>query len=240
MKNLTDVDAFTSPVTVVEGGVDYMTAANQETTAQQLANRTRYLKDKFDAAFPASSTDNAIVRYDGTSGEVVQNSGVIITDSAHVDYVTPKSETIFRAVWNPFVDTAAAQPWVQSVIGAWSTTNVAGQQNTMAVPLPGLRTGMTITGAGVWVGPGAARTATNRISVELFRLDYAGTQTSLATADEDDGTTAYQFVGPTGLSVVVDTSQYDYFLLVTSGNTAATDLCGAIEVGVDVSGLRGT
>jgi hypothetical protein len=36
---------------------------------------------------PASSTDNAVVRYDGTSGKVVQNSGVTIDDSNNV--VTP-------------------------------------------------------------------------------------------------------------------------------------------------------
>lgn len=29
---------------------------------------------------PVSSTDNAAVRFDGTTGAVIQNSGVIITD----------------------------------------------------------------------------------------------------------------------------------------------------------------
>jgi hypothetical protein len=33
---------------------------------------------------PASSTDNAVVRYDGTTGKVVQNSGVTIDDSNNV------------------------------------------------------------------------------------------------------------------------------------------------------------
>jgi hypothetical protein len=35
-------------------------------------------------AGPASSTDNAVVRYDGTTGKVVQNSGVTIDDSNNV------------------------------------------------------------------------------------------------------------------------------------------------------------
>ena len=33
---------------------------------------------------PASATDNAIVRYNGTTGKLVQNSGVIIDDSGNV------------------------------------------------------------------------------------------------------------------------------------------------------------
>lgn len=37
-----------------------------------------------DVVGPASSTDNAVVRYDGTTGKFVQNSGVIIDDSANV------------------------------------------------------------------------------------------------------------------------------------------------------------
>jgi hypothetical protein len=54
MKNLTDVDAFTSPITVVEGGVDYMTAANQEMTAQQVANRTLWLRNILSPASPVT------------------------------------------------------------------------------------------------------------------------------------------------------------------------------------------
>jgi len=34
-----------------------------------------------DVVGPASSTDNALVRFDGTSGKLVQNSGIIISDS---------------------------------------------------------------------------------------------------------------------------------------------------------------
>ena len=37
---------------------------------------------------PASSTDNAVVRYDGTTGKLVQNSGVAIDDSGKVSVGT--------------------------------------------------------------------------------------------------------------------------------------------------------
>ena len=36
---------------------------------------------------PSSSTDNAAVRFDGTTGKLVQNSGVIIDDSNNISGV---------------------------------------------------------------------------------------------------------------------------------------------------------
>lgn len=40
-----------------------------------------------DVVGPASSTDNAIVRFDGTTGKLIQNSGVIISDTDRVAFV---------------------------------------------------------------------------------------------------------------------------------------------------------
>jgi|GEM_PF-3245859 len=41
-----------------------------------------------DVVGPASSTDNAIARFDGTTGKLIQNSGVLIDDSDNVTGVT--------------------------------------------------------------------------------------------------------------------------------------------------------
>ena len=41
-----------------------------------------------DVVGPASSTDNAVVRFDGTTGKLIQNSGVIVDDSSNVTPVT--------------------------------------------------------------------------------------------------------------------------------------------------------
>jgi len=43
---------------------------------------------------PASSTDNAVVRFDNTTGEVIQNSGVIINDSNEISGGTWKGTAI--------------------------------------------------------------------------------------------------------------------------------------------------
>lgn len=53
--NLTDVDAFTSPVAVPSGG-DERNAASVETPFQALANRTRYLKEILVPTTPPSKT----------------------------------------------------------------------------------------------------------------------------------------------------------------------------------------
>lgn len=49
------------------------------------------LNAKGDASGPASSTDNAIARFDGTTGKLIQNSGVTIDDSNQV--TVPSSNT---------------------------------------------------------------------------------------------------------------------------------------------------
>ena len=46
-----------------------------------------------DVVGPASATDNAIARYDGTTGKLVQNSGVIVDDSANVSGIAALSAT---------------------------------------------------------------------------------------------------------------------------------------------------
>ncbi len=46
---------------------------------------------------PATSTDNAVVRWDGTSGSVVQDSGVIIDDSDNISGITTLTATNIAA-----------------------------------------------------------------------------------------------------------------------------------------------
>jgi hypothetical protein len=46
-----------------------------------------------DVTGPASSTDNAIVRFDGTTGKAIQNSGVLIDDSNVMSITTVKALT---------------------------------------------------------------------------------------------------------------------------------------------------
>lgn len=65
------------------------TAPTQVTSADHLTAHLAGIDDAFanvagDVVGPAFATDNAIVRYDGTTGKLVQNSGVTIDDSNNV------------------------------------------------------------------------------------------------------------------------------------------------------------
>jgi hypothetical protein len=53
---------------------------------------------------PASSTDNAIARFDGTTGRVVQNSGVTIDDSGNV--ILPAAGDIYTTGWTDYSATS--------------------------------------------------------------------------------------------------------------------------------------
>lgn len=74
-----------------------------------------------DVVGPASSTDNAIARYDGVTGKLLQNSGVTITDSGNVLFDSSLSSPLIRQL-----DTTAAfasnfQIYAQSSTGGGST-----------------------------------------------------------------------------------------------------------------------
>ncbi|MGX9443852.1 tail fiber domain-containing protein [Nitrobacteraceae bacterium UC4446_H13] len=58
------------------------TAAGQDSTA--FATAAQGAKADAAAAGPATSTDNAIARFDATTGKILQNSGVVIDDSNNI------------------------------------------------------------------------------------------------------------------------------------------------------------
>lgn len=84
--NLTETSTFTATVQVPDDG-DFVNESAFEPGYQALANRTKYLNDRH-VARPGSSTDNAVVRWDGTGGTTVQNSVVTVSDAGAVAGVT--------------------------------------------------------------------------------------------------------------------------------------------------------
>ena len=50
---------------------------------------------------PESSTDNAVVRFDGTTGKIIQNSSVLIDDFAHITSVNNITVAGFTLNTNP-------------------------------------------------------------------------------------------------------------------------------------------
>lgn len=70
-----------------------------------------------DVTGPASSTDNAVVRYDLTTGKIIQNSVVIISDAGAVTGVTTLAAS--TSVQTPSLTTGAAAT-AGTVTGTWT------------------------------------------------------------------------------------------------------------------------
>lgn len=78
--------AVTAPVGSIylrtDGGAD--TAAYYKTSGTGNTGWTAADTGTGDVVGPASATDNAVARFDGTTGKLVQNSGIVIDDSNNV------------------------------------------------------------------------------------------------------------------------------------------------------------
>ena len=219
MKNLTPVSTFTSPVRAPEPLVDLRKAITVEEGLQALANRTEFLKDN-KAAGAASSFDNGVPRFDGTTGKVLQASGMRISDAVELEYVTPKSKTRFV----PHFDgvPGSGTTW------AFSNTSVFGSTNTGEIRFPfRLPAGCVISTVEVMWKPGAARTGTNRMALTVIRLtpDWASPDnapTPISGPHYDDGTTALDVIATGDLAYTTTDAEILMFSVLT-GNTAASN-----------------
>ncbi len=175
---------------------------------------------------PASSTDNAIARFDSTTGKIVQNSTVTCADSTgELAYVTPPTRTVVFGLdrANPTSGT-----WAFGEAGAVVCSSIAG---TINIPISDwLPDGASLASVHVLLDPGIARATTgNRVQLELVsrtRTVTVGTESigtrSSEVATYDDGTTNLQAVPVlTGGAIAVSKSTGKLtFLIVTSGNNA--------------------
>ena len=73
-----------------------------------------------DVVGPGSSTDNAVVRFDGTTGKLIQNSGVIIDDSNNT--TNPGMMAI-----GPNASTGVVAGITKYVDSAWTITDFTAQ-----------------------------------------------------------------------------------------------------------------
>jgi hypothetical protein len=84
-------------------------------------------------AFPPSSTDNAIVRFDGTAGDAVQNSVVLVDDSGNVSGIRYLDINEIAVPSNPAVDVARLYAFDDE-----GTTRLAFKNSAGAISLLGL------------------------------------------------------------------------------------------------------
>ena len=92
-KLIKDSGSTTSTFATAAQGTLADSATQPGDNVSTLTNDAGYTTNVGDLVGPASSTDNAIVRYDSTTGKLVQNSGVTIDDSGNVDITSTTAST---------------------------------------------------------------------------------------------------------------------------------------------------
>lgn len=83
-----------------------------------------------DVTGPASSTDNAIARFDGTGGKTLQNSAVTITDNGTINFVAANTS------YPSFNIPAGTDPTVPTSGDFWSTSNGIFYNHSAAGTVP--------------------------------------------------------------------------------------------------------
>lgn len=176
-----------------------------------------------DVIGPASSTDNAITRFDGTTGKLIQNSTVTINDDGTFDNVnaitldtTPTSPpaTAGSIYW----DTGNGTPTV--VLNA-NTSLQLGQEN-IALVYNG--TGSTITNGSVVAVSGAQGQRPSVVLADADSEPYSAATLGIATENIANGAEGY--VCTFGLVRGLDTSAFTagqpIWLSQTAGQFTAT------------------
>lgn len=114
-----------------------------------------------DVTGPGSSTDNAAVRFDGATGKIIQNSGVIIDDSDNVTGVndlTTTGTTTFGKAFN--ADRTATAVGVNS-----AGETIIGVTSTAAPRAIVLDTDDVVDGRVIWVKDESGGAGTNNITI---------------------------------------------------------------------------
>jgi hypothetical protein len=164
--------------------------------------------DPGDLLGPASSTDNAVVRWDGTSGSLVQNSSVVIDDSGNVGIGTTSPGSI--------LELASTGP----VLTLNDTNGVVGGSQTSRISF---EASGTETGT-IGIASGAGFMAVNNKSGSLALLaDSNNTSTSSAMTFSVDGSEAARF------------NSSGNFGIGTSTPSALLDVDGTTRLGGAVS-----
>lgn len=136
---------------------------------------------------PGSSTDNAVARWDGTSGQFLNNSGVIIDDSNNVSGVVNLTTTGNTILGDASADTLTINAGTWTYGANWTATRAAGTLAAGSVEI--LKTVLTATGdAGGTTNPlfivnqgdvdGANNVNIAQLNREVFRHSGTGTITS--------------------------------------------------------------
>lgn len=151
--------------------------------------------DKVEKA--ASSTDNAVARFDGTDGDTVQNSGITIDDSnvlsgvtqLNVDNIRVDGNTISSTDTDGDINLAPDGSGIVNASADVESSGVMESKNATAVTAGGVKAfSMGTTGVGIYWGSGAPTVSAPQGSLYL-RTDGSSVSTRLYV--NTNGTTGW-------------------------------------------------
>lgn len=152
---------------------------------------------------PVSSTDNAVVRWNGTDGSTVQNSTVAIDDSGVLSPVVSDAATLG----------SGSLMWSDLFLASGSVINF----NNGDVTITHSSNVLTISGGGL------SMNGNTIVSVSGMTMSNAGTLKSAVTAGQTYSLTARD----------VDAGTDTAFITFTANNTPTCDLSTAVTIGGD-------
>lgn len=192
-----------------------------------------------DVAGPASSTDNAIARYDGTTGKIIQNSGATVDDAGNITASGGVS------IANSSVFSWAGRSWLRSFAdGNITLSNTLGDDFNM-LQFGGIVSGypaLKRSGAGLVVRDAADGVDAPLTAASLTLSGLAGTGDRI-TAASATGQLGVITVG-SGLSLTGGTLSATGGGSVTASNGLTltgsdVKLGGALTGGTDITGQTG-
>lgn len=177
---------------------------------------------------PASAADNAITRFDGTSGKLVQSSGLQVDDSAELVYASPPTRITVVPGWEfkPANNTGTYVMTSGFYGGIRVSSNSLGYFAVLSSFLPD---GAVVTRVRYMVDPGVARSGTNRTRMVIgkqalsFGTPSIGSFTSVADV-YDNAAATLQVISSGTISETINKAGGSALVAqFSAGNDAATN-----------------
>ena len=221
-----EVAASTTAAGVIELATnvetDTGTATNRATTPANIAS-LGYTSNVGDVVGPASATDNAIARFDSTTGKIIQNSLIAITDAGAINTLGNQSWSIVRpdgTVNVSFLDEGYASASTSDSVNYFTITNgttgsplilsATGADTNISIKLLPKGTGRITDGTDDVMTTASTDTVTNKRINKRTSTTTSTTTLTPSPANYDVYTLTAQaadltIANPTGTPVLGDT-----------------------------------